>query len=171
MSKATIEEEPDWSWWESLSLPGRYGSAPRRRAFMPIYRISQKGLNGLREAVESGCSGHFEALIPTLLGASQLKIDDLGAGRFYTSSRAPHGSLALGTMRYRPAHLFPTLARNFLYHPVKLGPPRPNLEDLGALLFHFRKTPLHALKDIFRSALAVLRSRTHPPGEPASRRV
>lgn len=155
----TIDEEPDWAWWESLNLPLEYQNTSQRRAFLPVYRISKRGLKVVREAVGKGASGHFEALIPTLLGASRLQINDLGAGRFYTSSQAPHGSLILGTMRYRPAHYFPALARNYLYHPVKIGTPWPNREDVGALLFYFCKTPLHALKDMLRSAIAVVKSR------------
>lgn len=155
----TFLEEPRWAWWHSLDLPTELQNSPKIRAFLPIYRISNDGLRIVQQGVSDGASGHFEALIPTLLGAHYLPISDLGPGRFYTSSCEPHGSLILGTLRYRPPHYFPILARNFLYHPVKIGKPRPSLEEWRNIPFHFRRTPIHAIKDIVRSTIAVIRSR------------
>ncbi len=115
----TYSQEPDWPWWRSLRVPAAAAENGLVRAFMPIYRISRRALESIEAAVRDGCSGHFEALIPTVLQAELLQISDLGEGRFYTSSTSPDGELRQGTMRYRPFHARPLLGRNLLYHPVK----------------------------------------------------
>ena len=55
----------------------RGGSGPVR-AFLPVYRISRRALERLEMAVREGSSGHFEALVPTVLQAASLRISDLG---------------------------------------------------------------------------------------------
>lgn len=115
----TREEEPDWPWWPSLQVPPGAAETGGLRAFLPIYRISRHALERLETAVREGSSGHFEALVPTVLQAASLRIADLGEGRFYTSASSPDGELRQGTLRYRPFHAGPLPGRNLLYHPVK----------------------------------------------------
>jgi hypothetical protein len=115
----TYSQEPDWPWWRSLRVPLAAAESDFVRAFMPIYRISRRALETLETAVTDGCSGHFEALVPTVLQVESLRISDLGEGRFYTSSKSPDGQSRQGTMRYRPFHARPLPGRNLLYHPVK----------------------------------------------------
>jgi hypothetical protein len=74
-----LQQEPDWSWWETLNLPGC--SLPRSdwlRGFFPIYRISRRGLQVLNDHVKMGWSGHFEGLIPSVMRSASLSIGDLG---------------------------------------------------------------------------------------------
>ena len=115
----TYDQEPDWPWWRSLGVPPAAAEKGLVRAFMPIYRISRRALESVEAAVRDGCSGHFEALVPTVLQGESLRISDLGEGRFYTSSSSPDGQLRQGTMRYRPFHARPLAGRDLLYHPVK----------------------------------------------------
>jgi hypothetical protein len=115
----TRGEEPDWPWWPSLHVSSAETAAGHLRAFLPVYRISRRALERLEMAVREGSSGHFEALVPTVLQAASLRISDLGEERFYTSSTSPDGELRQGTLRYRPFHARPLPGRNLLYHPVK----------------------------------------------------
>jgi len=119
--------EPKWSWWPTLAMPA--GAVPeenRWRGFFPIMRISAKALRILKEKMEAGWRGHFEALIPTVLVREGLEVADLegnspGEGRrCCTCIDSKDGCLTgFGTMRFRPAHLFWGLRRDLLYHPVK----------------------------------------------------
>lgn len=115
----TREQEPDWPWWSSLQIPGSVPRTVWLRAFLPVYRISKRGLECVDRAVGEGASGHFEALVPTLLQAASLKVADLGEGRFYTSASSPGGDLRQGTLRHKPFHAPPPQGGNLLYHPVK----------------------------------------------------
>lgn len=115
----TLSQEPDWPWWSSLEVPTAAAEEGLVRAFLPVYRISRRALERLEAAVRNGASGHFEALVPTVLQAASLQISDLGEGRFYTSACSPDGELRQGSLRYRPFHAGPLLGRNLLYHPVK----------------------------------------------------
>ena len=76
----TRGEEPDWPWWPSLQVPQAVAAAGLVRAFLPVYRISRRALERLDMAVREGSSGHFEALVPTVLQAASLRIAELGGG-------------------------------------------------------------------------------------------
>jgi hypothetical protein len=151
-------EEPEWYWWSTVELPPGNEDGSLLRAFLPIYRISHRALETLEAGVKKGAAGHFEGLIPTLLGQASFELCDLGQGLFYTSSSAPDGYLVLGTMRYRPSHFGPLLARNFLYHPVKIADQRFGVSSLGICLRYFLHRPWYATKDLARSMLAVVQS-------------
>jgi hypothetical protein len=123
-------EEPDWSWWETLSLPGSsLEPSDWLRGFFPIYRISRRGLQVLDDHVKMGWSGHFEGLIPCIMRSASLSISDLGGTslwtpkqrrhQFYSSFSSVAGFLNAGTHRYRPAHYLPRLRRNTIFHPIK----------------------------------------------------
>lgn len=132
--------EPDWFWWPAIHAPGAaLAEDLLLRGFLPIARLSRRGVARLREAVDAGWSGFHEGLLPTLFHTSGLRIGDLGGdgpfvpagfrNRFYTSVSDPAGSLFnLGTMRFRPPIHFPRIMPGRLYHPVKPG---PNTFDAG----------------------------------------
>ncbi|MEO8485862.1 MAG: hypothetical protein ABI585_05925 [Betaproteobacteria bacterium] len=124
-------EQPDWYWWHEIHAPaGPVGKSQCVRGFLPVARLSRRGLECLRDAVAAGWTGFFEGLVPTLFRRQGLQIGDLGGtgpfvpagctGRFYTSVGDRAGALLnLGTMRYRPAIAYPRIAAGRLYHPVK----------------------------------------------------
>jgi hypothetical protein len=127
----SFEEEPAWTWWESLELPG-YTREPsaRLRAFFPVYRISRAALQAVDDRVKKGWSGHFEGLIPCAVQSASLSISDIGGtgtwtpkdrrGKFYSSFSSEDGLyLNAGTHRYRPSHYLPPMRRNYIFHPVK----------------------------------------------------
>src|SRR5262249_35099108 len=124
------QEEPDWHWWETLTLPGcSLPPSDWLRGFFPVYRISRHGLEVLNDRAKMGWSGHFEALIPCVMRSASLSISDLGGAglwtprqrrhQFYSSFSSHAGVLDAGTLRYRPAHYLPNLRRNTIFHPVK----------------------------------------------------
>ena len=143
-------EEPEWTWWDSMVIPT---SVSKCRAFLPIYRISSRGLIVLNERVQHGWSGHFEALIPSALKHASLTTNDLGEGRFYTSFDSPDGVLSAGTHRTWPPHFFPLMGRDLIYHPVKPSSARPaSRPTLLQLLGMLR------LREFWRTLLVELRS-------------
>ncbi len=124
-------EEPEWIWW-SLTHPIQHiAESDRLRSFNPIYRISANALASIDTAHQSGWTGHYEVLVPTLLQAGGFCLNDFGGnGSFVTpedhnrlyiddDSGDPKGGVRKGTMRYRPLFHFPGWHRNKLYHPVK----------------------------------------------------
>ncbi len=132
--------EPGWAWWRHIHSPGSVVPKSRLlRGFLPVARLSHRGFERLRDAVDEGWVGFMEGLIPTLFQTSGLLLGDLGGdgpfvpagftNRFYTSISDPKGSLkGLGTMRYRPLIQFPRILPGRLYHPVK---PEPETLDAG----------------------------------------
>jgi hypothetical protein len=130
-------EEPLWPWWKTLDLPGC--PLPKfewLRSFVPVCRISRRGLRALDEHVKLGWSGHYEALIPCVIRSSSLAVADLGGAgkwtprhrrhRFYSSYSLSGESMLAGTHRHRPPHYLPRLRRNTIFHPVKSLPLRSN---------------------------------------------
>lgn len=132
---ADQNEQPDWYFWNTVRLPAerQAGTAPLRRLrfFGPLYRISNRALKAVDHAYGEGATGHFEALIPTVLTNQGLIVRDLnelkhpvfrGHERWYTKpSHDPKGMLAKSSMRFRPNRLFPGWRPDTLYHPVKFG--------------------------------------------------
>lgn len=123
--------DPGWIWWRSLSAPRLRPLDPTKllRAFFPVYRISRKGLFYIDRMQRSGWRGHYEVLIPTLLGAAGMSVKDLRQfGPFYLGSRQDPPRSAqqleqLSTLRWRPpvtheefVHRF---RENVIFHPVK----------------------------------------------------
>ena len=99
----TRGEEPDWPWWTSLQVSPAETAAGHLRAFLPVYRISRRALERLEMAVRQGSSGHFEALVPTVLQAASLRIADSGGGtvlhQLYVARwRAAAGHVALSAL-------------------------------------------------------------------------
>jgi hypothetical protein len=127
-------EEPYWELFPTLAHPTLSVPMERRlRSFNVVARFSRRAVEELCRSYEAGWSGHHEVLVPTLLAEAGLSIVDLGGdgsfvpagfrNRFYTSCSTYDGCLrGIGTVRFRPARRRPGPRRNFLYHPVKVGP-------------------------------------------------
>lgn len=162
----TQDQEPGFLFWSSLVWNNPDNRQPVR-AFLPIYRISRRGLEVLHQAVEQGAHGHFEGLIPSVLRAHGLKIEDFGEGRFYTSCHSRDGLMCLGTMRFRPEHGKHLLGKNLLYHPVKPTYSGLKWHEIQVLARHFRREPLRALGNLARSLKLVVNSAggLRPPRE------
>ncbi|MGE5504556.1 MAG: hypothetical protein ACM31L_09050 [Actinomycetota bacterium] len=123
---------PGWDNWASVSTPfGRAKPARLLRAFMPIYRLSRRGLGVLDEAYHEGWAGHYEATVPTILAARGLVLEDIGGdgefvapgnrNRFYTNTPAAN-TLAPGSFVFRPVRLAAGAEPDRLWHPVKPQP-------------------------------------------------
>jgi hypothetical protein len=125
-----LADEPDWFWRESFS-PGTDSFAKDEwvLAFLPVHRISRRGLEAVARKVREGWVGHFEVLLPSALSRCGLRIFDMGGSgawtpkervlRHYVDWRAGRHYLhGAGTLRYRPA-IRTRLIKNMLYHPCK----------------------------------------------------
>lgn len=122
------EDWPTWFWWRSFEAPEgvTLPTGKMLKAFMPVFRITHDALAAVDKAHQAGWTGHFEALIPTVLALGGLKVQSLrGVNRCYVGdSQNPNRILPLqSTMRWRP----PISVREFstrdkgplLFHPVK----------------------------------------------------
>lgn len=122
-------EKRCWPWWKTFSWPEKFKSCNLTRCFLPMFRISKKGIDVLDCALRRhwDWQWHFECLIPTILLSSGCIITELGwssgytplsrKGKFYKNF--PWNLDAwLWTFRWIP--LIGILYRkNTLYHPVK----------------------------------------------------
>jgi hypothetical protein len=131
--------DPDWMHWPTLWPPrsvGQLGAKDRICGFMPIFRVSRRGMETIDRAYRDGWTGHCEATWPTILNHAGLRIQDIGGegefvapgnrNRFYTNTLGDK-ELAPGSMVFRPARLRPGRQRNHLWHPVK--PPFVKLRE------------------------------------------
>jgi len=121
----------DWYYWPSLDLRDRrIAMHDQIRGFFPIYRLSRRALERLDADYRTGVSGHFECLIPTLLNAAGMTLEDIGGqgdfvrptnkGRFYRNTPAA-ASLGPGTFVFRPVMERPGREPDMLWHPVRPG--------------------------------------------------
>ena len=123
--------DPNWMYWPSLHPPE--GVRPLAAdemlcSFMPIYRISHRGLRLIDQAYRDGWTGHCEAVWPTVLHHSGYRLEDIGGNgefvrpgninRFYTNNPSDP-ELAPGSLVFRPVRWMPGSSRNRLWHPVK----------------------------------------------------
>lgn len=127
----SFEQEPEWCWWTEVRMPRDLPAREHlHRGFLPIVRLSRRGMERLRDAVDEGWTGFMEGLVPTLFHASGMSLTDMGGdgpfvpegfrNRFYSSVDDSGGSLQdRGTMRFRPPIPFPGILPGRLYHPVK----------------------------------------------------
>lgn len=120
---------PGWSHWRSLAIPNRRtDDGDRIRGFFPVFRISNNALACLHEIYGQGWAGHMEALMPTALYRSGLRIEDIGGdgefvkpnniNRYYTNHRLTN-DLSPGTLVYRPTRTAVGTHADKLWHPVK----------------------------------------------------
>jgi hypothetical protein len=123
----TLADNPRWYWNHSLATGSDNLSKDEWiLAFLPIHRISARGLEAVARKVRDGWTGHFEALVPSALAYSGLRVSDLGGSgtwtpkdrirRHYVDWRTlrRYG----GSLQYRPSIRF-RLIKNRLYHPCK----------------------------------------------------
>ncbi len=122
---------PNWMHWPTLHAPASAGTlsdADRICNFMPITRISRRGLEAIDAAYRAGWGGHCEVTWPTILHRAGLTLADYGGdgefvrpgnrNRFYTNTPL-NEDLRPGSLVFRPARALPGFRRNRLWHPVK----------------------------------------------------
>ena len=123
-------EQPSWYWWDTYSCPDMPISVEDRiRFFGPLYRISRPAIEFVDEKLRSGCRGHQEVVLPSLLNEVGFSLTDLsGISSFrclsfwswYTrSKRDVWGALANSSMRFRPPMDLPGYRPFTFYHPIK----------------------------------------------------
>ncbi|WP_139167914.1 DUF3405 domain-containing protein [Bauldia litoralis] len=121
-----------WFWGSSFSTGD--SSVTRKDwliAFLPIHRISARGIEALERVVAEGWVGHYEILVPSALAYSGLGLSDIGGnGPFTPKDRIDRHYYdcrklrAAGTFRvYPPIRWRPI--RNALYHPCKTPESQP----------------------------------------------
>lgn len=119
-----------WPWWKAFYYPnGEVFLKDRIKSFNPIYRISHKALHFIHCSLTSGCFGHHEVLIPTLLHKAGYSLGDFGGegefvdpyfkNLFYNDEEIKDGAEITSTVRWRPIMLQTGCLMNKLYHPVK----------------------------------------------------
>ena len=125
-----LADEPDWYRRESFSSGTDLCSKNERvLAFLPIHRISSRGLEVVARKVREGWVGHYEVVLPSALAHCGLRISDMGGSgawtpkhrilRHYVDWRPGQRYLHdTGTLRYRPT-IRSRLIKNMLYHPCK----------------------------------------------------
>ena len=97
------------------------------KAFLPICRLSNRGLRALDAAYRAGLGGHYEINVPSVLAQNGMDGEDYGGdgafvrpdnlNRFYFA-RGDTFSHSPGTFVFRPAqHVL--RRQNTLWHPVK----------------------------------------------------
>ena len=128
----TITRRPDqplWHWWPSLMAPDTELSQDEQiSCFLPVLRISRKGIELLLTAYRKGWQGHYECTVPTILSRHGLTIEDIGGdgefvspgnvNRFYTNT-VGNAHMTPGTFVWRPAFDGPGDEPDKLWHPVK----------------------------------------------------
>jgi len=125
-------DAPDWVWWSSFrapvpadpAIPRRIGK--RRKAFLPVYRISLDAVRLIDRLHRQGCAGHYEMLLPTAIFHAGLGVVDLNAlaALYRGTEQDPLPDTARrSTLRWRPEVSLDEFERNFaadtIYHPVK----------------------------------------------------
>jgi hypothetical protein len=124
-------EHPAWMHWPTLHVPGDAGTLPddeRLCSFMPVFRVSRRGMEAVDRAYRGGWGGHCEATWPTIIHYAGLTIEDLGGDgtfvapgnhtRFY-SNTPENEDLFPGSLVFRPVRSWTGAHRNWLWHPVK----------------------------------------------------
>ncbi len=121
-------DDAEWPWASTFG-PGadRLTDEERLIAFLPVHRISARGLEAVERKVAEGWIGHFEAIVPSALAHDGLSVADLGgSGAFTPADRVnrhylvcrPDFSYFVGTLRCGPPIAL-RMVRNVLYHPCK----------------------------------------------------
>jgi len=122
------EHRPNWYWWPSFDPASELDRSKWVRGFFPIVRLSTDAIELLDEGYRAGWTGHYEAVMPTLLHTKGLEVEDIGGtgyfvksknrNRFYTNT-PDHPTLAPGSFVYRPARPEPGRQSGTLWHPIK----------------------------------------------------
>lgn len=124
-------EFPAWPLWKSYEGP-EDAPIPREswvRYFAPVLRLSHRATRVANAAFEKGYAGAAEFILPTVLHANGLTLEDIGGespftpecrqGLWYRSTRLDR-HLVPGTFVFRPTFDSPGAERNLLWHPVKM---------------------------------------------------
>ncbi len=124
-------DDASWMHWPTLHPPESVpplSEEDRICGFMPIFRVSHRGMETMDRAYRMGWTGHCEATWPTILNHAGLHIEDIGGdsefvapgnrNRFYTNTLSSK-DLSPGSLAFRPARFRPGPQRNRLWHPVK----------------------------------------------------
>jgi len=122
-------DQPNWHWWSSLAAPDAELSQDEQiRCFLPVLRMSRKGIDLLLTAYGQGWRGHYECTVPTILSKHGLAIEDIGGdgefvspgnvNRFYTNT-VGNAHMTPGTFVWRPSFEGPGGEPDKLWHPVK----------------------------------------------------
>ena len=149
---------PDWANWPSLMAPPGVVLKPEEKiaAFLPFYRISNRGLAAVHKGYQSGWAGHCECTVSSIMARAGLRIEDIGGdgefvqkaniNRFYrnTPKARTHGP---GTLVFRPIRTEPGEEPNLLWHPVKCG---------KGMVTTRRQRVVRRAKILLRSGLAVV---------------
>lgn len=128
----TFNELPNWYWWPTLHVPVHaiHAKPPGSfvlKGYLPLYRISNRALQRVLASHREGWSGHSEALVPSILRYSGLRILDINTlsdEPLYTSGAIMQGEgpSTLSSMRWRPpigASEIQAATTPSLFHPVK----------------------------------------------------
>lgn len=88
----SYEEDPDWHWWYTLNgFPAGLSGHEKIAALLPLVRFSRDAAAVIVGLSSTRIGGHLEALIPTLLNQSGMKILDIcGNGIFRWDGGASH---------------------------------------------------------------------------------
>lgn len=131
----TYLERPEWDHWSRINTQTDILSQEELlKSFNPIYRISSKGINVVKEFLFAGNSGHHEIVYPTIIKKNGLNIMDMGGigsfvpdgwhNRFYVSNAKKLCNYYVNSsMRYRPMYTKKMIEESKetdkLFHPVK----------------------------------------------------
>jgi hypothetical protein len=118
-----------WMWWQNFGPPAEVTSDNHIKAFFPVVRISSRLVTEVSEIYDrTPCSGHHEALLPTLCSYFGLVIEDMG-----NNGPFGRGEKWLGTGHtytadcdgmpnsYFQEHPSAFDQPNVLWHPVKVA--------------------------------------------------
>jgi hypothetical protein len=123
-------EEPGWCWWDLTHPTKELALEKRVASFNPVYRISNRALKFINNALLDGWSGHHEVLYPSLLKNGGFLIADFGGegsyvipgfeNKVYLADRPDQFKFGyLSTMKFRPVFNMIGKIPNKFYHPVK----------------------------------------------------
>lgn len=147
--KYTSASQEKWWHWGKCKIKDLHKWCEEIRGFLPIYRISYKGIGMLKKACDLWESGFYEVFIPTIINKYGGSISQLSwkwpyvpkarENIFYKSY--PGYFNHLGEFRWRPGHIF--LKNDRLYHPIK---DNVNIRDYRFFLLTFYEYVKYVLK-------------------------
>jgi hypothetical protein len=109
----------DWYWWKYLES-GKAGDVRHLRSFNPLYRLSLPGAQQIAVSSAEGWYGHHECAMPSIIGSSDLILEDFGGSGRYVRSENSHQWYQQHTYNHDAvAWDSPNSDASQLYHPVK----------------------------------------------------
>ncbi len=111
-------ENPTWHWWDSFQTDTENLSRENfRSSFNPIYRLTNRALSCIDQALKNGWKGHHEVVFPTLLHYRGFTLLDMGGTGTYVPEGFENRFYREKDMSHLPME--PGDEPNYLYHPVK----------------------------------------------------